>query len=147
MQGSIPRLGKQKKRFLKDLKKFHLKEVSIIVCYLLSLEYCSGCPGSRFYKTIFAVIYSFVAQCYKLFYSRNLSILILSQSVCYNRLKKLARDRRSSLLQNLVNYGRKKFYNIGPRSIYFDIKLITLVIYKSSRWVRPFVRLIELDDV
>ncbi len=29
---------------------------------------------------------------------------------------KLARDKRSSLLRKFVNYGRKKFYNIGPRS-------------------------------
>ncbi len=27
----------------------------------------------------------------------------------------LARDKHSSLLQNPVNYVRKKFYNIGPR--------------------------------
>ncbi len=30
-------------------------------------------------------------------------------------LEKLARDEHSSLLQKLVNYGRKKFYDIGPR--------------------------------
>ncbi len=35
--------------------------------------------------------------------------------LCENRLGKLVRDKRSSLLQNFVNYGRKKFYNIGPR--------------------------------
>jgi hypothetical protein len=34
---------------------------------------------------------------------------------CYNRLKKLVLDKPSSLLQNLENYGREKFYNIGPR--------------------------------
>jgi len=28
----------------------------------------------------------------------------------------LARDKHSSLLRTFVNYGRKKFYNIGPRS-------------------------------
>jgi hypothetical protein len=31
-------------------------------------------------------------------------------------LERLARDKHSSLLQTLVNYVRKKFYNIGPRS-------------------------------
>jgi hypothetical protein len=28
----------------------------------------------------------------------------------------LARDKHSSLLQTFVNYDRKKYYNIGPRS-------------------------------
>jgi hypothetical protein len=32
-----------------------------------------------------------------------------------NRLKKLARDEHARLLRKLVNYGRKKFYNIGPK--------------------------------
>jgi len=31
------------------------------------------------------------------------------------RLERLARDKHSSLLRKLVNYGRKKLYNIGPR--------------------------------
>ncbi len=31
------------------------------------------------------------------------------------RLEKLARDKRYSLLREFVTYGRKKFYNIGPR--------------------------------
>ncbi len=26
-------------------------------------------------------------------------------------------DKHSSLLRTLVNYGRKKFYNIGPRAL------------------------------
>jgi hypothetical protein len=30
------------------------------------------------------------------------------------RLKRLAFDKHSNLLQTFVNYGRKKFYNIGP---------------------------------
>jgi hypothetical protein len=29
------------------------------------------------------------------------------------RLKRLARDKHCSLLRKFVNYGRKKFYNIG----------------------------------
>ncbi len=31
------------------------------------------------------------------------------------RLERLARDKHSSLLQKSVNYGQKKFNNIGPR--------------------------------
>jgi hypothetical protein len=31
-------------------------------------------------------------------------------------LERLARDKRSSLLQKFLNYVHKKFYNIGPRS-------------------------------
>jgi hypothetical protein len=34
----------------------------------------------------------------------------------YTRLERLARDKHSSLLRTLINYGRKKFYNIGPRA-------------------------------
>jgi hypothetical protein len=34
----------------------------------------------------------------------------------WTRLEKLALGKHSSLLQKFVNYGRKKFYNIGPRS-------------------------------
>jgi hypothetical protein len=33
------------------------------------------------------------------------------------RLERLARDKRSSLLRTSVNYGRKKFYNVGPRKM------------------------------
>ncbi len=32
------------------------------------------------------------------------------------RLERLAMDKRSSLLQKVVTYDRKKFYNIGPRT-------------------------------
>ncbi len=32
------------------------------------------------------------------------------------RLERLAKDKHSSLLQAFVNYDRKKFYNIGPKS-------------------------------
>jgi hypothetical protein len=30
-------------------------------------------------------------------------------------LERRARDKHSSLLQKFVNYGQKKFHNIGPR--------------------------------
>jgi hypothetical protein len=32
----------------------------------------------------------------------------------HKHLAGLERDKRSSLLQKFVNYGRKKFYKIGP---------------------------------
>ncbi len=32
----------------------------------------------------------------------------------YTKPQRLAVDKRSSLLRKFVNYGRKKFYNIGP---------------------------------
>ncbi len=40
-------------------------------------------------------------------------------------MEKLARDRHSSLVRRFVNYGRKKFYYIGPTSsgIYFGAKV------------------------
>ncbi len=33
----------------------------------------------------------------------------------YTRLERLAREKHSSFLRKFVNYGRKKFNNIGPR--------------------------------
>jgi hypothetical protein len=33
--------------------------------------------------------------------------------VCYTRLERFTKDKHSSLVQKFVNYGRKKFYNIG----------------------------------
>ncbi len=42
----------------------------------------------------------------------------LSSSLAYKqqtRLEWIARDKHSSLLQKFVNYGQKKFHNIGPR--------------------------------
>jgi hypothetical protein len=43
-------------------------------------------------------------------------------------LERLASDKRSNALQKFVNYGCKKFYNIGPS--YQCCKLFTDVIYK-----------------
>jgi|APCry1669189369_1035219.scaffolds.fasta_scaffold381320_1 hypothetical protein len=34
----------------------------------------------------------------------------------WTRLERLAREKHSGLLFTFVNYGRKKFYNIVPRS-------------------------------
>jgi hypothetical protein len=36
-------------------------------------------------------------------------------SLLQTRPEKPAKDKHSSVLQTLVNYGRKKFYNIRPR--------------------------------
>ncbi len=38
----------------------------------------------------------------------------LSSSLAYTSLKRLGRDKQSSLLPKLVIYGQKKGYNIGP---------------------------------
>jgi len=37
-----------------------------------------------------------------------------------DRQERLARDKHSSSLRTLANYGRKKFYNIDPRIIRID---------------------------
>ncbi len=52
-------------------------------------------------------------KCNKNFFACNLQFFVISQSVCQTRLEKLARDKHSSLLCKFVNYGRKKFYNVG----------------------------------
>ncbi len=36
----------------------------------------------------------------------------------YTRLERPARDKHSSLVQTFVNYGRKKFYKVGPLSLF-----------------------------
>jgi hypothetical protein len=46
------------------------------------------------------------------------------------RLERLAGDKHSSFLQKFVNYGCKKFYNIGLRSGPNAIKLFTALIYE-----------------
>ncbi len=51
----------------------------------------------------------------------SLQIFALGKSVCYTRLETLVRDKRSSFLQKLANYGRKKFYVEGPRSPIADV--------------------------
>ncbi len=32
-------------------------------------------------------------------------------------LERPAKDKHSSLLRKFLNYGRKKFYNIGPKNV------------------------------
>jgi hypothetical protein len=36
---------------------------------------------------------------------------------CRSILERPAKDKHSSLIQKFVNYGLKKFYNIGPRAL------------------------------
>jgi hypothetical protein len=44
-----------------------------------------------------------------------MSFTHMSLPTCiYARLERLARDKHSSLFRKLVDYVRKKFYNIGP---------------------------------
>jgi hypothetical protein len=45
---------------------------------------------------------------------RDLQIFVLSETVCWTRLEKLARDKQSSLFRKFINYRQNKFYNIGP---------------------------------
>ncbi len=52
----------------------------------------------------------------------------------YTRLERLARAKQSSLLQIFVNYGQKKFYEIGPR--YLDCLSLKALIFVQS-W-HPF---------
>jgi hypothetical protein len=54
------------------------------------------------------------------------------------RLERLARDKHSSLLQKTVNYGRKKFYNIGPRQDYMFEEM-----KKLSEKYPDFIRMSE----
>jgi hypothetical protein len=52
-------------------------------------------------------------QSYKTFFFRDLLIFVLSSSVCWTTLEKLARDKHSSLVRKSVKLRTKKFYNIG----------------------------------
>jgi len=44
---------------------------------------------------------------------RNIRIFIISQSACYTRLEKLAREKHY-LTTKIRKCGHKKFYKIGP---------------------------------
>ncbi len=87
-------------------------------------------------------------QSFKEKYGRNLRIFIIRYSVYpwqvehlkgaslgqapglthkhYTRLKRLARDKTSGLLQKPIKYGCKKFYNIGPWWIVLTAEMPTL---------------------
>ncbi len=49
--------------------------------------------------------------------------LALALHAIIRLLERLARDKHSSLLRKFVNYGQKKFYNIGPRPVTYFRKL------------------------
>jgi hypothetical protein len=49
----------------------------------------------------------------------------------WTRLERLARDKRSSLLRKFVTYGRKNFYNIGPR-VEINISMMAWLIEKPE---------------
>jgi hypothetical protein len=52
----------------------------------------------------------------------------------------LARDKHSSLLRTLVNYGRKTFYNIGPWDNVRDILTSDKILLSARVFVpgKPF---------
>jgi hypothetical protein len=52
-------------------------------------------------------MYANLDQCYKTFLS--VIIFVLTYSVCWIRVEKLAREKLSSLVQKLINYGQKMF--------------------------------------
>jgi hypothetical protein len=55
-------------------------------------------------------------------------------------------DKHSSLLQNFVTYGRKKFYGIGTYGLYY--KCFTIVIYDrndSDQYYKTRI-MIVIDD-
>jgi hypothetical protein len=52
----------------------------------------------------------------------------------YTMLEMLARDKHSCLLRTFVNYGIKKFYNIGPRGqSHKTFKVINLLFILLAR--------------
>ncbi len=57
-----------------------------------------------------------------------------------NRLENLASDKHSSLLRKLVNYGKKTFYNIGP-------KMESVTGEKRSSLLRKFQAFVTLTSV
>ncbi len=60
------------------------------------------------------------------------------------RLERSASDKNSSLLRKFVNYGRKKFYNIGPRwlgwspvTVVLQLKLRMIPDAPTKYWRQP----------
>ncbi len=46
------------------------------------------------------------------------------------RLERLSRDKHSNLLRLIVDYDRKKFYNIGPGCVF--VKLLTKILLTND---------------
>ncbi len=75
-------------------------------------------PGKTFEHSLFLVgMARSLPQSGEVFHSGKL----LDSCKHYTILEKLARDEHSSLLQKIVTYGCKKFYNIGPWGLYHKI--------------------------
>jgi hypothetical protein len=53
----------------------------------------------------------------------------------YTKLERLAMDKHSSLLRTFVNYGRKKFYNIGPS---FSVKVFSNICFSTDEAINLF---------
>ncbi len=53
-------------------------------------------------------------QCYKTFLPVIYDFFIISSSVCYTRLQKLAKYKQSSLLQKIIAYGQESFVKLAP---------------------------------
>ncbi len=67
------------------------------------------------------------ANVIKLFSVRDLQIFVLSPTVSWTRLEKLARDKHSVLLRKFVNYRQKSFITLTPGANV--IKLFVSIIY------------------
>ncbi len=53
--------------------------------------------------------------------------------LAHNRLALFAKDKHSSLLRKSVNYGQKKFYNIGPRpQVWFENSLLFICLIQLN---------------
>jgi len=42
-------------------------------------------------------------------------------------------DKHSSLLRKFVNYGEKKFYNIGPRGVIYDRNILIIQVTDGEK--------------
>jgi predicted nucleotide-binding protein (sugar kinase/HSP70/actin superfamily) len=88
-------------------------------------------PGANVIKLFLSVIYGFSHKA----------------SVSQTRPEKLTNDKHSNLLRKLVNYGRKKFYNIAARKR----KTFVRIFFKSFVIEKLFSNLVftghSLDDL
>jgi len=63
------------------------------------------------------------------------------------RLERFARDKHSSLLRKLVNYGHKKFYNIWPRSTVESFSSKILCCWNPSSVASEWIRRITAKSI
>jgi len=99
------------------LSMFYIMLACFLITFLSMLFLYINCLFCSYLILAFVALLSFLA--------------ILSKSYrCSTRLERLARNKHSSWLRKLVNYGRKKFYNIGPRTnpqAYYEHSWISVV--------------------